>query len=197
MASATFAAEGHLYQQDGVTIPSVTQVLALSGIADVSGIPLYRLERAAAVGTAVHAACHFLDEDDLDLESVHPEIVGYVLAYQLFKTDTGFLPRSIEQRGVAEAGGLRFGYCVDRLGGLDGREALLDLKTGSKQQPSWAVQTAGYADALSHEGPRIAVHLAKDGSYKLVHHEDESDFTTWRAALQVAHWKLNHGGKLK
>ena len=120
MASATFAAEGHLYQQDGVTIPSVTQVLALSGIADVSGIPLYRLERAAAVGTAVHAACHFLDEDDLDLESVHPEIVGYVLAYQLFKTDTGFLPRAIEQRGVAEAGGLASATAWTGSAGLTG-----------------------------------------------------------------------------
>jgi hypothetical protein len=196
MATATFQAEGHLYQEDGVTIPSVTQVLTLSGIDDVSGIPIYRLERAAAIGRAVHEACHYLDEDDLDLDSVHPEIVGYCLGYQRFKEQTGFSPRAIEQRGIGESNGLRFGYCVDRLGQFDGREVLLDLKTASKKQSAWAIQTAGYAEGVEHNGPRIAVHLAKDGSYKLVRHEDPSDFETWRAALTVAHWKLNHGGKL-
>lgn len=204
MSAATFTAAGHIYEQDGVTIPSVTQVLALSGIDDVSGIPIYRLERAAAIGTAVHEACHYLDEDDLDLESVHPEIVGYVLAYQKFKQETGFAPHAIEQRGIAEISGprfaesrtLRFGYCIDRLGRLKGEAALIDIKTASKKQASWAIQTAAYACAVEHPGPRIAVHVAKDGSYKLVRHEDLQDFETWRAALTVAHWRLTHGGKL-
>lgn len=196
MATATFQPEGHLYAEDGVTIPSVTQVLTLSGIDDVSHVPIYHLERAAAIGTAVHEACQFLDEDDLDLDSVHPLVVGYVLAYQRFKQESGFQPTAIEQRGIAESCGLKFGYCIDRRGQLDGQEVLLDLKTASKKQASWAIQTAGYAEAIDSTGPRIAVHLAKDGGYKLVRHEDMEDFDVWRGALQVAHWKLNHGGKL-
>lgn len=196
MAAATFQAIGHIYQQDGIVIPSVTQVLTLAGIDDVSRIPLHFLERAAAVGTAVHEACEFLDQDDLDLDSLDPLIVGYVLGYQKFKQETGFVPSVIEQRGVSESQGLRYGYCVDRLGLLDGQPVLIDIKTSSKKSPAWAVQTAAYAEATNCEGLRLVVHVAKDGSYKLIRQEDVYDFHVWGAALKVAHWRLAHGSKL-
>src|ERR1022692_2633711 len=201
MATATFREIGHIYEQDGVAIPSVTQVLTLAGIDDVSHIPLYYLERAAALGPAVHEACEFLDQDDLDLDSLDSTIVGYVLGYQKFKEETGFAPNVIEKRGVSASSGLAYGYCVDRLGVLDGQPVLLDIKTSSKVSHAWPIQTAAYAEATNFgndngEGLRLIVHVAKDGSYKLIRQEDVYDFHVWGAALKVAHWKLNHGGKL-
>lgn len=193
--TATFEAGAHIYEADGVVVPSVSQVLELAGICDVSKIPLHYLERAGAVGTAVHQACEFLDQDDLDLESVAPEIVGYVLGYQRFREATGFTPIEIERQGVTDSEP-RFGYCVDRVGILAGMSVILDIKTASKPHAWWGIQTAGYADALRFEGERAAVHVSKDGKYKLLAHEDDRDFEAWRAALQVAHWKLAHGGKL-
>lgn len=196
MASvAHFSPEGHVYSLDGKIVPSVTQSLTLAGLDDVSRIPRHHLKRAADIGTAVHEACHFLDEDDLDLDSLDPAIVGYVLGYQRFKQQRGFSPVVIEQRGVVSTG-LPYGFCLDRIGILDDREVLLDIKTASRKQNWWGIQVAGYASAVEFKGERLAVHVTKEGDYKLIPHENAADFDAWEAALQIAHWKLAHGAKL-
>jgi hypothetical protein len=197
MASATFAEIGHVYQDDGVIVPSVTQVLTLAGISDVSGIPFHILEKASQIGTAVHQACEFLDQDDLSLESLDEQIVGYVAAYQKFRQETEFKPELIEHRIIARYNGLKYGMCVDRTGLLNDKPTVLDLKTSSKKQASWAIQTAAYAIGLDAEYERGVVHLAKDGTYKLIPYDDPRDYETWDAALYVAHWKLGNGAKLK
>jgi hypothetical protein len=199
MASpATFQAAGHLYAHEGVIVPSVTQSLTLAGIDDVSRIPRHHLERAAAIGTAVHSACHFLDDDDLELDSLDPKIVGYVLAYQRFKQEHNFTPRVIEQRGVSISpdGDLPYGFCLDRIGTIGGVELLLDLKTASRRQKWWSIQTAAYAQATNFNGPRFELHLAKDGTYKFNRHPNAGDFRDWLGALIVAHRKLADGAKL-
>lgn len=195
MASATFTAQGHIYSLDGRIVPSVTQALTLAGLDDISRVPRHHLEHAAQIGSAVHTACEFLDEDDLDLNSLDPAIVGYVLGYQKFKEQRGFAPILIERRGVVSTG-LPYGFCLDRIGILDNREVLIDIKTASRKQNWWGIQVAAYANAIEFKGERLAIHVAKDGSYKLIPHEDAADFTAWQAALEIAHWKLAHGAKL-
>lgn len=200
MASiATFQSAGHVYQIDGKVVPSVTQVLTLAGLDELAHVPRRFLARAAAIGTAVHQACEFLDENDLDLDSLDPAIVGYVLGYQKFKLERNFSMVTIERRGVATdpaPGGLAYGFCLDRIGILDGKEVLLDIKTATKKSASWAIQTAAYAEAVQFEGSRLAVHVSKEGSYKLIPHEEAADFHQWHHALATAHWKLAHGAKL-
>ena len=193
----TFRAADHIYQLDGRTVPSVTQVLTLAGLDELARVPKRFLVRPAAIGTAVHLATHFLDDDDLELEALDPAIVGYVLGWQRFKLEHEFVPLIIERRGVSiSPDGPAFGFCLDRIGMLDGQEVLVDIKTGSKKYPSWAIQTAGYADAVNFEGARLSVHVAYDGTYQIVDHPDPGDFPIWRQALQLAHWKLNHGARI-
>jgi hypothetical protein len=48
-------------------LPSVTTVLKETNMIDMRHIPQDVLDLAAARGTAVHAALHYLDEGDLDL----------------------------------------------------------------------------------------------------------------------------------
>jgi len=194
-STARFTADGHIYSLDGRIVPSVTQALRLAGLDDVSRVPVHHLRRAAALGTAVHVACEFLDEDDLDLDSLDPAIVGYVLGYQKFKEQRGFAPIIVEQRGVVSTG-LPYGFCLDRIGILDHKEVLIDIKTASRKQNWWGIQVAAYATAVEFKGERLALHLSKDGGYKLIPHEDAADFTAWEAALEIAHWKLAHGSKL-
>jgi hypothetical protein len=196
---ATFQSAGHIYQIDGKAVPSVTQALTLAGLDELAHVPRRFLARAAAIGTAVHQACEFLDQDDLDLDSLDPAIVGYVLGYQRFKMEHNFSIITIERRGVATdptPGGLAYGFCLDRIGILDGKETLIDLKTATKKSASWAIQTAAYGEAVEFEGLRMAVHLTKQGGYKLIPHEEAGDFEQWHHALANAHWKLAHGAKL-
>lgn len=199
MAAATFQAEGHIYTLDGRIVPSVTQVLTLAGLDDVSRIPRHHLAHAAAIGTAVHQACEFLDEADLDLDSLDPEIVGYVLGYQKFKQEQEFVPAEIERRGISKApdSELHFGFCLDRIGIWKDAEVLIDIKTASRKQSWWGIQTAAYAQAVHFDGLRMSVHVSKDGDYKVVRHEEESDFAVWRGALEVAHFKLANGARIK
>jgi hypothetical protein len=194
MAAASFQELVHKYKCVGRAIPSVTQVLAASGITDVSRIPQHILDRAAAIGTAAHLACEYLDDGSLDLESVDPLITGYVLAYQKFRTETGFSPELIEHRAVGEVIGLRYGFCVDRMGTVNGERILLDLKTSSKPSPSWAIQTVAYALGLGcFEVRRAVVHLKKDGTYQLIEHPNRvQDAAIWEAALAITHWRLAH-----
>jgi hypothetical protein len=195
-ATATFTERGHIYRDGDQVVPSVSQVLELAGIDDLRGVPRFNVKRAAARGQAVHTATQFLDLKKLDQHSVSPEIAGYVMGYEQFKRDTGFHPIAIEERGIGQISGMKFGYCIDRVGILFDRLAIVDLKTASKAFDWWAIQTAGYAEGIKHDGPRYSVHLAGDGKYKLIPYEDAGDGEIWLAALNVAHWKLAHGWKL-
>ena len=198
MSTATFTEFGHVYQQDGVIIPSVSQCLELAGLSDVSMIPAHILERASAIGTAVHQACEFLDQDDLELDSLDPTIVGYVVGYQKFREEHEFIPELVEHRIIAELGGMKYGMCVDRVGRFKAAKTaiLLDIKTSSKPQPHWAIQTAAYAAGLGLECERKVVHVSKDGNYKLLD-QTEDDLVVWAAVLQIAHWRLAHGTKIR
>lgn len=204
MATATFQAgtfreRGHVYTHEGRVVPSVTQVLGLAGIDELAHVPRRCLAQAGAIGTAVHQACEFLDQDDLDLDSLDPEIVGYVLGWQRFKQEHDFSPLMVERRGVsiAEGGKMAYGFCLDRIGAMGEHDVLLDIKTGAEASASWAVQTAAYADAVEFDGDRMSVHLGKDGSYKIIPHQDGYDFAVWRNALEIAYWRLNHGAKIR
>lgn len=199
-AIATFAAPEHRYVLNGVPVPSVTQAMALAGLDEYLGVPRRYLEHAAAIGTAVHQATHFLDEGDLDLDSLDPEILGYVLSWQRFKEQHDFVPIEIERRGVSvgENGELPFGFCLDRIAIVDGVEYLVEIKTSKKRSPYWAVQTAAYAVGANFDGPRAAVQLHACGlAGDLIKHPDAGDFEEWQRAIGSAHWKLNKGKKIR
>lgn len=198
-AIATFAAQGHRYELAGVPVPSVTQAMSMAGLDEYSGVPRRFLEHAAAIGTAVHQACEFLDQDDLDLESLDPAILGYVLSWQRFKQERDFVPLEVERRGISVGpnGEFPFGFCLDRIGVLAGEEILIDIKTAKKRSQYWAVQTAAYARGANFEGPRAAVQLDPQGAPgQLISYPHADDFAEWQRAIGTAHWKLSHGKKL-
>lgn len=199
MATATFTEQKHRYEMDGKQIPSVTQVMTLAGISDISGVPAHILDRAAAIGTAAHQACELMDKDDLDLDSLDEQITGFVAAYAKFRKETGFTPELIEYRAIGDLVGVKYGMCVDRVGVIDGKEYVIDLKTSSKPRPEWAIQTMAYAEGLERkDAHRGAVHLRKDGTYSFIEYANhQADSLTWAAALLIADWRLNHGVKIK
>jgi hypothetical protein len=94
----------HRYTLDGEVLPSVTQCLQASGIIDFSRIPQPILLAARDRGTAVHAACHYVNEDDLDVEAFAAEFPAYwpyVSAWIRFRQDAGFtLATSFAQLGA-------------------------------------------------------------------------------------------------
>jgi len=200
-APFTFEEQGHIYRVNGVTLPSVTQVLSMIGLDDYAGVPFRNLERARQIGNAVHQACEFIDDESLDSDSVDPLISGYVEAYIRFRMENCFNPEKIEHRAIGESRSLRYGMCVDRIGyfGEELDACIVDLKTAAKPSPAWPIQTAAYAHGLGNfdDYRRMVVHLAKDGSYKIHRYEQRRDLNLWNSALEIAHYRIENGAKIR
>jgi hypothetical protein len=192
-----FVAERHEYLQNGQRIPSVTQILEAVGLVDYSRIPDTILEHKAEIGTAAHAACHYYDEQDLVLESVAAEVLPYVRAWEAFRRESAFVPRLIEQRGVALLNGMKYGYTLDREGHWQGRDVLLEIKCTAGVELSWGPQLAAYETALRQidglRRQRIVVHLRPTGKYTLLTFDQIADYRVFEWALGLETWRRMKG----
>jgi hypothetical protein len=196
----TFDAERHLYLVQGRPVPSVTQVLHSAGLsADYSMVAPEVLERKRIIGEYVHKATQYLDEGALDLETVDPEIQGYLAAYEKFIQESGFRPQLNEHRLVGRINGMLCGGTIDRTGSMAGKLWIIDLKCIERLYPAFALQTAGYELLLPKpvvppfKYDRAVLQLRRDGSFKLTSYGDLADLDVFRAALVVTAWKINQG----
>lgn len=200
----------HSYTLDGIIIPSVTRTLDQAGLVSYDMVRQDILERKSILGSLVHQACHFYDEQDLDFSSLSDDIKWRVEAWANFRSDTGFVPRRIEKRYVATVHGMTYGLTIDREGLFKKDEAIIDLKTSATIEDWVAIQTAGYALgvpdfdgkvlsplALFHRRRRMAVQLLANGKYKKRDFEDRADATVFISGLHITHWKLEHGSTLR
>lgn len=186
-----FDSESHIYKLEGTPIPSVTQVLAEAGLVDSRWFSEFSRWR----GSAVHLACWFDDQNDLDESTVEPGLMGYVDAYRLFRDEYKFRPSTIEEPRYHPT--FRFAGTVDRTGTIQdsAKLTILDLKSGVPL-PVYRVQLAAYAllvDPLKpFECERMALYLGKDGKYKAVPHptaQFHQDQSIFLSALSVVNWK--------
>lgn len=154
-------------------VPSVTQVLERSGLADYSSIDPDVLKRAQERGTAVHLACELYDAGNPLAESVGPKIVPYLDAWKRFRAES----RAVVLRSEHLVYHPRWRYAgtLDRVVLLNGRVTVLDLKTAAGIEPWVELQTAAYLHAWNEEteNPQLrswshaAIRLRKDGTYRL------------------------------
>ena len=198
--SLTFAPETHVYELEGVRVPSVTGILKSAGLIDFSTIPSSILEAARMRGTVVHTALHYLNDDDLDLEQFYqewPEFAGYVQAWVSFCAQRLFVPVLNEHRVASRR--YQVAGTLDALGTLDGTAVLLDFATGRAVDACKHLQTAAYeglAREWASEDPalaqffgthpfvkRYAVELKRDGSFKLEAYTAATDYREFLTLL--------------
>ena len=187
---ASYCHRSHVYSLDGVVVPGVSECLKNAALADYSQVPVGVLQAAADRGTALHEATALLDQENLDLESVDPVIQGYLLSYQLWRENARPVYRDIERWGIFDCNGLKYGGTVDRIGFLEmGAEIwVLDIKTSSKRQDWWAIQTAAYDE--QQDKRRGVIHCFKDGkAAQLIEYTEDTDYSVWEACLKLEHWK--------
>jgi hypothetical protein len=163
----TFDVETHTYRNGGAKVPSVTQIMAAAGL----GVSPYFNSAAAARGTAVHQETAYLDGQVKDLAKLaelknSPVLCGYVKAWIAFRLVSKFQPTAIEETIFHER--LRYAGRIDRVGVLNGRPVVIDIKTGVQNKAA-GVQLAAYAAALSQDKPSvhglIAVYLGEFGDF--------------------------------
>lgn len=173
------------------TLPRVTDILKDAGLIDTR----WFTEEVRDRGTAVHAACHYLDEGDLDESSVDPAIQGYMDAYTAYRRDkSGVEWDWIECPRQDSAG--RYRGTSDRVLCLRPRQ-LLDIKTGCHF--AWhALQLAAYVNMMEdpYSYSRIGLYLQKEGRYQIRQYPKADyarDLSVFMAALTIKEWRTHYG----
>jgi hypothetical protein len=203
-----FDAATHTFMFNGRSVPNVTRILA-----PVYGLenPIYQsyIESAGKRGTDVHEATEKHDRHLAQSVNGQPwrpddpnsyaRISPYVSAWMKFLADTGFFVHEIEKPVYSK----RYHYAgiLDRLGELNRRRVVIDIKTSAQVKPVMGLQLAAYQHAVN-EGKskaeqyphRFVCQLKNDGTYRLEEFRDRSDFTMFLALLTVWNWRKQYGG---
>ena len=168
---------------------SVTQAMCESGLVDTTWYDQWGRER----GSAIHKAIQLYEEDDLDLESVDPNVMGYFDAYLKFKDEKKWRPMETELHVFDPVRG--FAGTLDAIGYLKNRVTLVDYKTGPLTRQV-GIQLSGYAIGLkvAHSNTivqgLVGVQLKHDGTYKIKSYPFEP--AVFLAALEISRWMRNN-----
>jgi hypothetical protein len=147
LSSLTFDPTSHVYHIYGVRVPSVTGVLKQTGYINLAGIPSDVLEEARARGGRVHAALHYLLENDLDISTVDEADRGYLESAEQYLAKHVHRVMRAEFRVWSERHG-----CAGTLDMIaihdDGCLSIDDFKTGDPADVAADLQTAAYLGFL-------------------------------------------------
>lgn len=192
-----FYDEGHIYELDGIIIPSVSEILRFLSREMYDDINKFVLDHAAERGTAVHSATQQIDETgECDIE---PSYAGYVESYVRFLREHDVCWDLIE-RPLADA---CRGYAgtLDRRGWVDGKYCTVDLKTnGVVKKTLVKAQLNGYeglciANGLMPSEQLKCLQLASDGRYRF--YDVAKDATEFDCCLNLHKALKKKHGRMK
>src|SRR5678815_6136686 len=89
----TLDKELHVYRYGDRLVPSVTEILKGAGLVD----DRWFTEQGRWRGSAIHNACWYDDQNDLNEASTNEECMGHVAAWRKFRREVGFTAAQIEE----------------------------------------------------------------------------------------------------
>lgn len=199
MSDIKFDPATHAYTIDGQPVPSVTQVLKATGFVDTT----FFTDEARTRGTYVHRLIELHIMQDLDESTVDPALQGYFDAFKRFQEEADIDTDTWTVEKPLASPLYRFAGTPDFVGIINGKCAVIDLKTSVTASPSEQLQTAAYHTLVAEnrqEGAmpvthRFSLHVSDDGKYKLIEHKDRQDRQIFQAALACYQWQINQGRK--
>ena len=172
----SFDAADHSYRIGDVRVPSITQLLKMSGHVD----DRYYTEESRQRGTAVHELTKDFDLGALTLPSLDSLHRGYVLGY--IAACEAFKPTwdQIEEPDVHPT--FRFGGRPDRVGTVIGLRTICEIKTGVKVKHH-GIQVAMQSILISWrvglapiQWQRLCLYLRATGKFSIERYDNPRDF---------------------
>lgn len=194
----TFNAEKHEYRLGTTVVPNCTSMLSSSGMVPARFLQADLFERKTELGKQVHLACHLHNLNKLG--TYDPAVKPHLHAWIEFKEHCkSFTLISSEYQTVATIAGMSYGMQPDVNAYVDGRDTVIELKTG-KVYPHHGIQLAAYACGLPHpkytaplprfiNRKRIVVELQANGHPDVHEYEERSDFDAFISILHITTWK--------
>lgn len=174
-----------VFSYKGTPLIRVSEVLVKGGLID----PRFFTREGTVRGTAVHDAVFLHLFNDLHFESLHPIVKPFIDCYLMFEEITKFRPllNLCEKRQIHP-----FYFYTGRpdlVGFLNGRPAIIDIKTGCAKAARY--QTAAYSEFPAFKElfkdkfiDRYDLQLNPVGKLpKLSPHKDPNDWLIFLSAL--------------
>ena len=169
MDDLVFLEQPHTYLLDGEAIPCVSDLCRFLSREIYKDTPSWRMEEAAARGTAVHKAT-----EDLDRTGgvcIDEDYAPYVQAYAAFLHDHDVIWEMTEKSMWHPE--YRYAGTIDRYGTVDGVKTLVDLKTTYTVYKTICGASLNLYRMILEARQKaveklLILHLKKDGTYKLV-----------------------------
>jgi len=174
----------HEYSKDGIIYPHMTQILQDVGLIDIT----WYTEESSMRGRYIHDCLRLLDENvPLVMLDIGPDIEGYINAYLKFKKENDYKIIESETHHINET--MRFAGTPDRVCRVNGKDAIIDIKTGTKCD--WhGIQLSGYKLLLGESKLLLyGLYLKDTGKYTLQPYKDADYRNVFYAALTVYGWK--------
>ena len=152
--------ESHQYWWGDTYVPGVNEILRATGLVNTD----YFTEEGAARGKRRHLLVEDYDKGEADWDGLDPDDSHILIGYQEFLEETGFVVQANELPLYHPV--FHYAGTLDKVGVLDDKTTVLDVKTGSSVGPWAKIQVALYALAYAHTFdspiPRMGIlHLRK------------------------------------
>lgn len=168
VANLLFLEDKHRYILEGEEFPSVSELCRFISIEMYRDVPQWRLDEASKRGKSVHKACEILDK--YGTADVSDDILPYMQAYLKFRKEHDVNWEKIEYATYNPK--LKYAGRIDRYGKIDGKFALLDLKTTYFiNKPTALAELNFYSKMMEANNFKVEIlyilQLKKEGTYKL------------------------------
>lgn len=176
MAKVQFDEATHTYTLDGKELPSVTRIIRYLAVDKANNADPNMALIARERGSAVHEAAVMYDYSGEIPDDFPAEYAPYLEAYVQFVRDYKPQWTLIEHAMGNDSDGIGYAGTLDRFGLIDGKFALLDIKTSYKVDiPSLSAQLVAYSKLLKEECPQYkrefidlyGLQLMRNGKYRL------------------------------
>ena len=181
--------EKHEYRIDGQIVGNVTTILQAAGLYDDS----FFTEESRNRGKYVHKACLYYLQGDLHEDTIPDEYRGYIEAFKRFMQEADCKPHLDRCEVPLFSEILRYGGTPDMPCVLNGKESLIDIKSGV-ESPTTGIQLTAYG--MLYDVPsvqRYGLYLKANGKYKLTPYTDRNDIKIFNAALTLYHYRAEKG----